>query len=60
MKKLILAILFLSFSTQGFAQFFKDNKNITRYDGYFTFYYDNSNDKIMGFMQLWGMPKAVT
>jgi len=46
MKKLILAILFLSFSTQGFAQFFKDNKNITRYDGYFTFYYDNSNDKI--------------
>ena len=46
MKKLILAIFFLSFSTQGFAQFFKDNKNITRYDGYFTFYYDNSNDKI--------------
>ena len=46
MKKLILAILFLSFSTQGFAQFFKDNKNITRYDGYFTFYYDEGNDKI--------------
>ena len=46
MKKLIIALLFLSFSTQGFAQFFKDNKNITRYDGYFTFYYDNSNDKI--------------
>ena len=46
MRKLILALLFLSFSTQGFAQFFKDNKNITRYDGYFTFYYDNSNDKI--------------
>ncbi len=46
MKKLILALLFLSFSAQGFAQFFKDNKNITRYDGYFTFYYDNSNDKI--------------
>ena len=46
MRKLILALLFLSFSTQGFTQFFKDNKNITRYDGYFTFYYDNSNDKI--------------
>ena len=46
MRKLIFALLFLSFSTQGFAQFFKDNKNITRYDGYFTFYYDNSNDKI--------------
>ena len=26
MKKLIIALLFLSFSTQGFAQFFKDNK----------------------------------
>ena len=46
MKKLILVLLFLSFSTQGFAQFFKDNKNITRYDGYFTFYYDEGNDKI--------------
>ena len=46
MKKLILVLLFLSFSTEGFAQFFKDNKNITRYDGYFTFYYDESNDKI--------------
>ncbi len=46
MKKLIIALLFLSFSTQGFAQFFKDNKNITRYDGYFTFYYDEGNDKI--------------
>jgi len=46
MKKLILVLLFLSFSTQGFAQFFKDNKNITKYDGYFTFYYDEGNDKI--------------
>jgi len=46
MKKLIITVLFFSFSIQGFAQFFKDNKNITRYDGYFTFYYDNSNDKI--------------
>jgi hypothetical protein len=46
MKKLILVLLFLSFSTQGFAQFFKDNKNITKYVGYFTFYYDEGNDKI--------------
>ena len=46
MQKLILVLLFLSFSTQGFAQFFKDNKNITRYEGYFTFYYDEGNDKI--------------
>ena len=46
MRKLIAMFLFLSFSIQGFAQFFKDNKNITRYDGYFTFYYDEGNDKI--------------
>jgi len=26
----------------------------------FQFYCDNNNDVIMGFMQLWGMPKAVT
>jgi hypothetical protein len=26
----------------------------------FQFYCDNNDDKIMGFMQLWGMPKAVT
>jgi len=46
MKKLIAMFLFLSFSIQGFPQFFKDNKNITRYEGYFTFYYDEGNDKI--------------
>ena len=46
MRKLIAMFLFLSFSIQGFAQFFKDNKNITRYEGYFTFYYDEGNDKI--------------
>ncbi|MDC0870765.1 zinc-dependent metalloprotease [Flavobacteriaceae bacterium] len=46
MRKLIALFLFLSFSIQGFAQFFKDNKNITRYEGYFTFYYDEGNDKI--------------
>ena len=46
MRKLIAMFLFLSFSIQGFSQFFKDNKNITRYEGYFTFYYDEGNDKI--------------
>ena len=46
MRKLIVMFLFLSFSIQGFSQFFKDNKNITRYEGYFTFYYDEGNDKI--------------
>ena len=30
----------------GFAQFFKDNNKVTKYEGYFTFYYDESSDKI--------------
>ena len=46
MRKLITLFLFLSFSTQGYSQFFKDNKSVTKYDGYFTFYYDEGNDKI--------------
>jgi hypothetical protein len=46
MKKLLLALLFVSFAVQGFAQFFKDNKKVTKYEGYFTFYYDESKDKI--------------
>ena len=46
MRKLITLFLFLSFSTQGYSQFFKDNKSITKYEGYFTFYYDEGNDKI--------------
>ena len=50
MKKLIIAFLFLSFSTQGFAQFFKDSKTVTKYEGYITFYYDESTDKI--FLQI--------
>ena len=50
MKKLIIGFLFLSFSTQGFAQFFKDSKTITKHEGYVTFYYDESTDKI--FLQI--------
>ena len=50
MKKLIIAFLFLSFSTQGFAQFFKDSKTVTKHEGYVTFYYDESTDKI--FLQI--------
>ena len=50
MKKLIMAFLFLSFSTQGFAQFFKDSKTVTKHEGYVTFYYDESTDKI--FLQI--------
>ncbi len=46
MKKLLLALLLVSFTTEGFAQFFKDNKDVKKYEGYFTFYYDESKDKI--------------
>lgn len=42
--------MFLSFSTQGFAQFFKDSKTVTKHEGYVTFYYDESTDKI--FLQI--------
>lgn len=46
MKKLLIAFLLLSFSVQGYAQFFKDKKEIKKYEGYFTFYYDESKDKV--------------
>jgi hypothetical protein len=46
MKKLLMIILFLGYMTSGFAQFFKDNKSVQKYEGYFTFYYDESSDKI--------------
>ncbi|MFD2568007.1 zinc-dependent metalloprotease [Pseudotenacibaculum haliotis] len=46
MKKAIAVILFLSITIQGFSQFFKDNKNVQKFEGYFTFYYDESKDKI--------------
>lgn len=46
MKKITLIILFLSICQSGFAQFFKDNKKVVKYEGYFNFYYDSSSDKI--------------
>ena len=46
MKKLIITLLFFCFSIHGFSQFFKDKKNITKYEGYYTFYYDESNDNL--------------
>lgn len=48
--------MFLSISFNGFSQFFtaksgkKLQKGITKYEGYFTFYYDENNDKI--FLQI--------
>ncbi|EAQ41588.1 zinc-dependent metalloprotease [Polaribacter sp. MED152] len=52
MKKVLLTLLFVSFSLQGFSQFFLDKsgkkleKGITKYTGYYTFYYDENSDKI--------------
>lgn len=46
MKKICLLFFVLSFSIPGFSQFFKDKKNIKKYKGFFTFYYDESKDKL--------------
>ena len=56
MKKSLLFFLFIVFSFKGFSQFFikksgKDlQKGITKYEGYFTFYYDDNKDKV--FLQI--------
>ena len=46
MKKLFYLFLFVFVQHTCFAQFFKEDKNITKYSGYFNFYYDDSKDKI--------------
>jgi len=56
MKKALLILFFITFSIRGFSQFFiektgnKLQKGITKYEGYFTFYYDDNSDKI--FLQI--------
>jgi hypothetical protein len=50
MKKLVLFLLFVTFSFNGFSQFFEDKKEITSYSGLFKFYYDNNADKL--FLQI--------
>lgn len=56
MKKLLLILLFISISFDGFSQFLTEKtgdklqKGITKYEGYFTFYYDTTKDKI--FLQI--------
>jgi hypothetical protein len=56
MKKSILLLVFITFYFDGFSQFFNEKagktleKGITKYEGYFTFYYDDNNDKI--FLQI--------
>ena len=46
MKKLLLSLLFLLVFQNGFSQFFKDKKGITKHNGYFNFYYDRNEDKV--------------
>lgn len=46
MKKIFLTALILCCTSQAFSQFFEDSKTVTKYEGYFTFYYDSSNDKV--------------
>ena len=46
MKKLSLFFLFFIFSIQSYSQFFKDIHKIKKYKGFFTFYYDESKDKL--------------
>ena len=56
MKKALLILFFIMVSVDGFTQFFTEKtgnklqKGITKYEGYFTFYYDDTTDKI--FLQI--------
>lgn len=56
MKKSILLLVFITFYFSGFSQFFNQKtgktleKGITKYEGYFNFYYDDNTDKI--FLQI--------
>ena len=56
MKKALLIFFFMMVSVNGFTQFFTEKignklqKGITKYEGYFTFYYDDTSDKI--FLQI--------
>ena len=46
MKKLTALFFFLLISLNSFSQFFDDQKEVTKFNGYFNFYYDSSSDKI--------------
>lgn len=46
MKNTSLTLIFCLLLSAAHGQFFKDNKNVTKYNGYLNFYYDNSADKI--------------
>ncbi|MBL4568919.1 MAG: DUF5117 domain-containing protein, partial [Flavobacteriaceae bacterium] len=46
MRKLTTLLLFIAIQQTCFSQFFKDNKKVTKHEGYVTFYYDSSKDKV--------------
>lgn len=46
MKKTTFLLLFIAIQQTSFSQFFDNNKEVTKYEGYFTFYYDVSTDKL--------------
>lgn len=46
MRTYIWLLLFVFFSNSTFAQFFSKNPKVSKYEGYFDFYYDDSTDKI--------------
>ncbi|MCB0458468.1 MAG: zinc-dependent metalloprotease [Flavobacteriaceae bacterium] len=46
MKKIVLFCTLFFAAQLTFSQYFKDNKDVIKYQGYFDFYYDASKDKI--------------
>ena len=46
MRKLFLPLLFIFFYQNSFSQFFNDDNDILKYEGYYNFYYDDKEDKI--------------
>lgn len=46
MRKLALSFLFLFVVQISYSQFFKDEKGVSKYEGFINFYYDENEDKI--------------
>ena len=46
MKKITILFLFVFIQQTCFSQFFKDDKKVTQYKGYFNYYYDSGKDKV--------------
>ncbi len=46
MKKITILFLLVFIQQTCFSQFFKDDKKVTQYKGYFNYYYDSGKDKV--------------